>query len=140
MGILRTSLVIGAAIALMPSPPPQLDATAPGSPGTFAYLAAATETFSDLKDFCARRPAVCETAGQIAAVMEAKAKYSFKLVYEWANDATGDGRQAGLPRNLAAADDLVTGTIAGAPAPTRYTLLPDDMVAPWQGPSASTKG
>jgi Family of unknown function (DUF5330) len=89
MGILRTLIIAGAGLALLPSPPPELSgAPQPEGPGNFAYLAAAAETVADLKGFCERNPSTCSTAGTVAMVVEGKAKYSAKLVYEWANAET----------------------------------------------------
>jgi hypothetical protein len=87
MGILRTLIVVGAGFALMPSPPPGPPGEpAPAGPGNFAYLAAAAETVADMRGFCQRNPNACETAGVVGHMLEGKAKYSAKLVYEWAND------------------------------------------------------
>jgi Family of unknown function (DUF5330) len=86
MGILRTLLIAGAGLALLPSPPPGPSGEpVPSGPGNFAYLAAAAETVADLKGFCQRNPTACSTAGAAATIVEGKAKYSAKLVYEWAN-------------------------------------------------------
>jgi Family of unknown function (DUF5330) len=87
MGILRTLIIAGGALALLPSPPPGPSGeAAPAGPGNFAYLAAAAETVADVKGFCQRNPTACSTASAAATVVEGKAKYSAKLVYEWAND------------------------------------------------------
>lgn len=87
MGILRTLIIAGAGFALMPSPPPgPAGEPAASGPGNFAYLAAAAETVADVRGFCQRNPNTCATAGVVATVVEGKAKYSAKLVYEWAND------------------------------------------------------
>ena len=42
----------------------------------------------DAGEFCGRQPMVCVTADFIATKLEAKAKYSAKLIYEWANEAS----------------------------------------------------
>jgi Family of unknown function (DUF5330) len=87
MGILRTLLVAGAGLAFLPSPPPGPAGEAtPAIPGNFAYLAAAAETVADFKGFCLRNPFACSTASAVATTVEGKAKYSAKLVYEWASD------------------------------------------------------
>jgi Family of unknown function (DUF5330) len=129
MGMLRTIIIVGAAIALMPTPPPEeRGALAPSGPGTFAYMAAAAETVADMRSFCQRNPNVCHTAGALAVTLEGKAKYSAKLVYEWANEATGDTHPSALPANLAAADDEAddsTLTVADLAVPFRKpTVLP----------------
>ena len=93
MKIIRTLLALGAGVAFMPTPPDLASdpAFARGEdPGTFGYVIAATEAFADVKGFCQRKPEVCEAAGHMAVKMEAKAKYSAKLVYEWANETTAD--------------------------------------------------
>ncbi len=128
MGMLRTLFFVGAAFALMPSPPPEPDqAQSATPPGTFAYVAAAAETVADLRGFCQRNPHVCSTAGTMASSVEGKAKYSAKLIYEWANEA-----KAG-----AGADPIQT-----ASPPTRAldlkesqnTLSLADLVPAWKKP------
>lgn len=106
-------------------------------------MAAAAETFSDLRGFCARRPGVCETAGKLAVTMEGKAKYSAKLIYEWANDASqGEPRRSVLPPDLAEADPIATGTMNGdmAEAGTQSTLTLSDLIPEWKAPPKPKKG
>jgi Family of unknown function (DUF5330) len=99
MGILRTLLVVGTGLALLPSPPPDPSGEpAPSGPGNFAYLAAAAETVADLRGFCQRNPNACATAGVVAGMVEGKAKYSAKLVYEWANDGNPVQTADNIPR------------------------------------------
>jgi Family of unknown function (DUF5330) len=93
MGILRKAIVAGGLFAALPMPPPgaqvQLVEQQAG-PGTFAYVAAASDTFADVSSFCQRRPMACDVGHYIAVTAQAKAKYSAKMMYEWANtpDAT----------------------------------------------------
>jgi hypothetical protein len=99
MGILRTLLVVGAGFALLPSPPPGPSGEpAASAPGNFAYLAAAAETVADMRGFCQRNPNACATAGVVAGMVEGKAKYSAKLVYEWANAEKPVAMADNLPR------------------------------------------
>ena len=88
MGILRKAMVAAGLFAALPTPPQgaPLDpaAQAPG-PGTLAYVAAASDTFADVGSFCQRRPMACEVGQYLMATAEAKAKYSAKMIYEWAN-------------------------------------------------------
>lgn len=121
MGILRTTLVLGAIFALLPSPPklarPGETEVARDS-GTFGYVVAAAEAFSDVKGFCMRKPVVCEAAGQMAVKIEAKAKYSAKLIYEWANDATvkQEHKKKTSAKDL---DNIATGSVDSLlPVPT----------------------
>jgi hypothetical protein len=91
MGMLRKIVIVGAAVALMPSPPDEAqtaDQIAAGNTSVFSYVAAASETVADLRGFCERNAFACETAGKMAVTLEGKAKYSAKLLYEWANEAT----------------------------------------------------
>jgi hypothetical protein len=104
MGMLRTTFVLGAILAVMPSPPEDPSTKQDQGPGTFGYVMAAAETFTDVKGFCARQAFVCETAGHLALVVERKTRYSAKLVYEWANEATADGKASPLPANMALVD------------------------------------
>jgi Family of unknown function (DUF5330) len=87
MGMLRTIIVLGAGFALMPTPPPGEQAQYEANPGRFSYVAAAAETMADMRSFCQRNPNVCATAGAFARTAEGKAKYSVKLLYEWADAA-----------------------------------------------------
>ena len=121
MGILRTTLVLGAIFALLPSPP---NMARPGEtevardPGPFGYVVAAAEAFSDVKGFCMRKPVVCEAAGHMAVKIEAKAKYSAKLIYEWANDATvkQEHKKKTSAKDL---DNIATGSVDSLlPVPT----------------------
>jgi hypothetical protein len=112
MGMLRTSLVLGAILFALPSPPvdPAVDGNA-ATVSTGTYLAAAFDTVADVKSFCARKPFVCDTAGQLASSVERKAKYSAKLIYEWANESTQDKTASLLPQDLAFnVDEIQTGS------------------------------
>jgi Family of unknown function (DUF5330) len=142
MGMLRTLFVLGAGFALMPSPPPDAATTASG-PSQFAYIAAAAETVADLRSFCQRNPNVCVAAGSMAQTVENKAKYSAKLIYEWANEATGDGRIKNLPDNLASADpvEISAPTVAAASMKaSQNTLTLADLEPKWRKPKALPKG
>ncbi len=131
MGMLRTTLVLGAIVAFMPSPPEDPAAPPAAGPGTFGYVAAAAETVTDVKGFCARQPFVCQTAGQLAHVVERKAKYSAKLLYEWANEATADSRTSPVPADMALTDLIATGStgpiaISVPSVPLDLFILPGD--------------
>jgi Family of unknown function (DUF5330) len=130
MGMLRTFIVVGAAIAFMPSPPPDQAGTQPASPGTFAYVAAAAETMADMRGFCQRNPNVCVTAGAVTRTVEGKAKYSAKLIYEWANNDKDKPI-------VAAADSIQTGSPPPKPAhlkESQNTLSLADLLPEWKKP------
>lgn len=112
MGLIRKAILVGAIIFAMPSPPPSTDqadgAPAASAPSSFAYLAAAADAMADFKGFCERKPQVCTTAQYFASSFAGKAKFSAKLIYEWANQST-EGKQ--LIAGVAAADSIKTGSI-----------------------------
>lgn len=143
MGIMRTTLVLGAIIAFMPSPPAddaQRSQAVAADPGSFGYMAAAVEAIADVRSFCQRKPGVCEAAGFMADKLEAKAKYSAKLIYEWANEATAGGSALPLPKDLAKADPITTGTVgAGMAIESQSTLLIEDLLPEWREPKKPSK-
>jgi Family of unknown function (DUF5330) len=137
MGMLKILLVVGAGIALMPSPPPDETGAQPAAAyGTFAYVAAAAETMADMRGFCQRNPNVCVTAGAVAQSVQGKAKYSARLIYEWANDGTNKS-------TVAEADSIQT---SSPPAKTvnlkesQNTLTLSDLVPDWKRPRDKPKG
>lgn len=110
MGLLRKAIVAGGMFAALPMPPQgaQLQPVEQqAGPGTFAYMAAASDTFADVSSFCQRRPMACNVAQYIAATAQAKAKYSAKIVYEWANSPdVGQVSVHVLPTQTADADNI----------------------------------
>jgi hypothetical protein len=145
MGLIRKIIVVGGALMAMPAPPQTVQngnivqAVAPSS--SWAYISAAADTMADVKDFCARKPQVCGTAQYLVGSLEGKAKYSAKLVYEWANEsATGNPHKL---QNLAKADPIQTGS-----TDTRFaslglhnsTLEIEDLIPQWRGTLEPEKG
>ena len=82
MKIIRTLVIVTAGAFLLPSPPDSQQANITPTP---ELMAAAANAASDVGSFCNRQPAVCSTASNLAGTLEAKARYSIKLLYEWAN-------------------------------------------------------
>ncbi len=134
MGLIRKAIVIGGALLAMPSPPAQLqngvaDLSYPST--SWTYIAAAADTVADLKSFCERKPQVCTTAQYVAGSLEGKAKYSAKLVYEWASESS-----ASHPQILAKADPIETGTADHKVATSlsgNSTLRIEDLIPEWRG-------
>lgn len=129
----------------MPNPPVSEQGNGIVAPtaSSFAYVSAAAETFADVRAFCERRPGVCQTAGHLAVTMEAKAKYSAKLIYEWANDAgAATPRATALPADLAGADPIATGSVEARPklAQSQSTLKLEDLLTEWTAPPTPKKG
>jgi hypothetical protein len=145
MRIIRTILLLTGAAVFMPSPPE--GAPAGSGQGVAAVdsgglLVSAAAAVSDVVSFCARQPEVCKTAGYVAGRLEAKAKYSVRLIYEWANES-GEGSQLAPADLQAAADPLETGSsqrLALAAAGGQSTLRLDDLIPEWRGPLPQNKG
>lgn len=158
MGIFRFAVIGIAAFVLMPMPPEEQNTAAPQPAAaiqTEDLLSVAFGTFTDLASFCARQPQTCEAMAGIAAVAEAKAKYSLKLAYEWANgQAAQSGQPSALPASgepadgnaaneasttilkQSAADPLVTGSTAKIASNDDGTnsLRIEDLIPDWRGP------
>jgi hypothetical protein len=143
MGLLRKLIVVGGAFMAMPSPPQTVQtaqtvaAAAPSS--SWAYLSAAADTVADVKDFCARKPQVCGTAQYLVGSLEGKAKYSAKLVYEWANESASGTK----PQSLAKVDPIQTGSTNLRIANLglhNSTLEIEDLIPEWRGTLVPEKG
>ena len=148
MRLIRTILVLAGAGVLMPSPPEDLAARTPEQTASdvsaMEMLSSATSTFSDIADFCVRQPGACETAAYVAARFEAKAKYSAKLIYEWATDQQQMPEMQTVPVEADTSDELQTGStraiLAESVAATgQSTLRLDDLIPAWRGPSQPKK-
>jgi Family of unknown function (DUF5330) len=139
MGLLRNLAIFAAIAVAMPTPPNSelKDGIVPPSVSSFAYVSAAAQTFADLKGFCERQANVCDTAGRIAVHMEAKAKYSAKLIYEWANEAGSEqSNRSPLPKDIVAADPIATGSTKSLRKKnlSQSTLQLQDIIPEWQAP------
>ncbi len=98
--------------------------------------------FADAASFCNRQPQVCKTAGYVAGKLQAKAKYSVRLIYEWASESNAEPHVSPLA-NQASADPIETGSIASAevkPAKSGQSNLKiEDLIPPWRAPTTSKK-
>ncbi len=94
MKIIRAAIYLGVIAFLLPSPPEQpaprhaalgMAGAAPAPVASNGdLLAAALGAVDDMSGFCTRQPAVCDTARILLVKLEAKAKYSMRLLYQWA--------------------------------------------------------
>ena len=104
MGLLRYVVLGAIGFVLLPTPPVDQTAADAGQPvavvETHDLLSAVFGTFSDLASFCARQPQTCEAMSGVAAVAESKARYSFKLAYEWANGTPGTVSTQAVPAGI----------------------------------------
>ena len=91
MGITRILIIGVAALILAPMPPQDENAVAGDQSvadlQTHQLVSVATGTFTDVSSFCERQPLTCRAMNDIAAIAQAKAKYAFRLAYEWASNA-----------------------------------------------------
>jgi len=137
MRIFRTIILLSAIVILMPSPPESQKEDAGLIAGSDVSVpemfVAATRTASDLGGFCSREPQVCETAVYVAHMLEAKAKYSVRLIYNWANEASTDS----APVKADAVDQFVTSStkVAADAAPSQNTLKVEDRIPAWRAPT-----
>ncbi len=111
-------------------------------------LYAAYSTVSDISTFCSRNPQVCETGKQALNIMEAKAKYGARLVYEWATAATGAGSPSESPMAIHKNADQsafidphtpvsTTGAaVVVADGGSQNTLKIEDIIPEWAGPDS----
>lgn len=124
MRIIRTLVLLTAVVVFMPSPPEdRLSASTEADPPATELLMAAVSTVADMRDFCSRQAAVCDTAHYVAVKLEGKAKYGIELLYEWASERDG----------LSPSD--VT-TASGEPQrPGQNTLELEDLIPEWRAPA-----
>jgi hypothetical protein len=147
MRLFRTILLLTGIAVLMPSPPENENSSAvvlaSNAAETAGLVSAASQTVSDVASFCNRQPGVCQTAGYVAAKLEAKAKYGVRLLYEWANEANGEPAVSPYADQADAADPIETGSTLVAAAPSgqsQSTLTIEDLLAEWRGPLPPKKG
>lgn len=141
MRIFRTMVLLTGVAILMPSPPDDRTQQTQAEFSTPGMIGSATLAFSDAASFCNRQPQVCETAGYVAEKMQAKAKYSVRLIYEWAAESSAEPQVSPFS-NQASTDPIRTGSVAlaGAGSTTgQSTLRIEDLIPVWRGPLQSKK-
>ena len=140
MRIVRTIFVLAVAAFFMPSPPEErltASAQAGNDPPATEFLAAAVSTVADMRDFCTRQAAVCDTAHYLAVKLEGKTKYSIELLYQWANESNGLALPQQQAFDGAATPDSSYATAADdAGASGRNTLRLEDLIPEWRAPKA----
>jgi hypothetical protein len=139
MKIIRAAIYLGVLAFLLPSPPedavsqhaalgaPAMASTASGG----NLFAAAVGAVDDVSGFCTRQPAVCGTAHALFLKLQAKAKYSFRLLYRWA-ETPQPPPAASTEARLG--DPITTSTVAGSQRPAGDALLPADLRPKWRAP------
>ncbi|MGH6906746.1 MAG: DUF5330 domain-containing protein [Aestuariivirga sp.] len=133
MRIFRTLVLLTGIAVFLPSPP---DDGAQNEPtqaaaeiSTFGLIGGATSAFADAASFCTRQAEACRVAGSVAGKLGAKAKYSVRLIYEWASEP-----------NAETSDPIKTGSTAVVPGGNgQSSLRLDDLIPPWREPAAAKK-
>ena len=124
--LLRVAFWLGVVLVLLPTggsePLPKSQVSAGEA------FSAAKAAVSDMQQFCARQPSVCEVGSQTAVTLGQRAQVGAKMLYEFLQERFGS-------------DEPVAAQSTGSvPLPTvkpsQHTLRPDDLSPPWRGPQA----
>ena len=139
MKIIRTLVIVTAGAFLLPSPPDSQQANITPTP---ELMAAAANAASDVGSFCNRQPAVCSTASNLAGTLEAKARYSIKLLYEWANkdDAAARPPKVGAVQTEVMLPQASFQMAAADVVPSQSTLKLEDIIPEWRDPMEVQRG
>lgn len=122
--LLRMAFWLGVVLILLPSGGSQPLPTSQVSPGD--AFSAARAAMSDMQQFCARQPGVCEVGSQTAVTLGQRAQIGAKMLYEFLQERFG---------NDEAASAQSTGSVTASHAkPSQHTLRPADLSPPWHGP------
>lgn len=113
MFIIRTALVLGAAVLLLPTDEKQ----------QAKLYGTATHAVERIGGFCGRNPETCKQGGELWAVFAKKAEFGGRLVLDLISDR---GRSAAQMQPVA------TQAAANAPSQTG-TLRPTDLEPRWRG-------
>jgi len=132
MRIIRTLVLLTAAVVFLPSPPEErMNAAADVDPPATHFIAAAMSAVADMRDFCSRQATVCDTAHYVAVKLEGKAKYGIELLYEWASEPNGTS-----PSLAAEPGESGVTTASGDRArPGQNTLELEDLIPEWRPPA-----
>lgn len=141
MKIIRTLVIVTVGAFLLPSPPESQQAAVTPTP---ELMSAAASAASDVGSFCSRQPAVCSTASNLVGTLEAKARYSIKLIYEWANKQDATAKPVPTKTGAAQTDaqlDFAAFQMASADVvPSQSTLKIEDIIPEWRDPLAVQRG
>jgi Family of unknown function (DUF5330) len=144
MRIFRTIMLLTGVATFMPSPPEEQARVGAEQTSvemsTPSLLGSAATAVADVAAICNRQPGVCKAAGYVAGKLEAKAKYSVRLIYEWANESSGEPKTSPLT-DQAGADPIETGStvVAAVGGGSQSTLRIEDLMPVWRGANAHKK-
>jgi hypothetical protein len=116
--LLRTAFWLSIVIMLLPSP----ESMKPESGvGAAQAVSAASATFSDMSQFCARQPDACQIGTQALVHFGHKAQASAKWLYDMLASKSGSAQAPAEPARAVAESD------------SQNTLTPADATLPWRG-------
>lgn len=118
--LLRVAFWLGVVLILLPSGGSQPVPTSQVNAGD--AFSAARAAMSDMQQFCARQPNVCEVGSQTAVTLGQRAQVGAKMLYEFLQERFG-------PDESTSAQS--TGSVT---KPSQHTLRPADLSPPWRGP------
>ena len=94
--------------------------------GAGEAFSAAKAAVSDMQQFCARQPTVCEVGSHTAVTLGHRAQVGAKMLYEFLQERFGNDE----PATAQSTGSLPVPTVK----PSQQTLRPDDLSPPWRGP------
>lgn len=120
--LLRMAFWLGLVLVLLPR-----DATPESEKlpqiGASEAISAATATVSDMAQFCARQPAVCEVGGHAAAVIGHRAQDGARKLYRFITDQRSSDETGSI-------GDGATGPVLASRSAD--TLTAEDLRAEWR--------
>ena len=128
--LLRVTFWLSVVLILLPSGGSQPLPKSQVSAGE--AFSAAKAAMSDMQQFCARQPTVCEVSSQTAVTLGQRAQVGAKMLYEFLQERFGNDEPA---------EAQSTGSIPPQTTkPSQQTLHPDDLTPPWRGPHPRDNG
>ena len=125
---LRTVVLLGAVVYLLPSDPARQE----------AFVTTANAAYQKVTTICERQPALCAKARAVLEDLKSKAHFGVGVIYALATgtgrDTQASGEQSG--DGYEAAPTRYEDYGAGEPANGRGTLSPRDLAPSWRGDRA----
>jgi Family of unknown function (DUF5330) len=129
--LLRTAFWFGIVMLLLPAFRSSDSGKRDTAPvGAVDAASAATATFSDMLQFCARQPSACAVGAQVAAAAGQRAQAGAKLLYAILSEKTAAGDQDAAISGPGGGRRELAAPVKGG----RDTLTERDLVPEWRGP------
>jgi hypothetical protein len=113
---MRTLILLGAAIYLLPSDPNRQQ----------QFAATASQAYQKVTTICERDPRICEKAGVVYEDLKAKAHFGFGVVYAL---ATGKAQSRDAAEDISYVPENARAERIGR----NSTLTPSDLAPVWRG-------